>query len=186
MAQATSRAAFQVQVIPATEIDPGEAVALANAAFSVHPLVTGPRATLDSFPDECPPGARIITVVADGQTVGMAMVAAAKVEMFGFSPDVAPRIQEKGIPGQKDLYFGIASVHPANQGQGIGRTLLQHAEVLARAEGFERVVLTTVRELGNVEYYERAGYTVVDAENFPPGHYSIPITHESCLLVKQL
>ncbi len=186
MAGATSGAALHVEVIPVTEIDLGEAVDLANAAFSVHPLVTGPRATLQSFPEECPPGSRIIAVHAGRGMVGMAMIVAAKVEMFGFTTGVAARVTTNGFPGERDLYFGIASVHPDSQRGGVGRTLLHRAESLALAEAFQRVVLTTVRELGNVEYYERAGYEVVDSEVFPPGHYSIPIAHESCLMVKVL
>jgi GNAT superfamily N-acetyltransferase len=106
--------------------------------------------------------------------------------MFGFSPDTETRIAALGYPAPADLYFGIASVHPRAQRRGIGRMLLSRAESLGIEEGFNRVVLTTVRELGNVEYYEAAGYDVVASERFPAGHYSIPVAHESCLMAKSL
>ena len=185
MVRATS-AARTVEVVPATEVDVPRAVALANAAFGVHELVTQPRTSVDLFPEECPPGARLLIVSEGEAMIGMAMIVTAHVEMFGFSEKVAQHVSNLGYPGKTDLYFGIASVHPSGQGKGVGRALLRRTEEVAAQEGFDRVVLTTVRELGSVEYYERGGYTVVASEIFAPGHYSIPVPHESCLMVKSL
>jgi putative acetyltransferase len=64
---------------------------------------------------------------------------------------------------------------PAAQGQGIGGRILEQVEVLARAEGFSRLVLET----GHLHHaawrvYERAGFTrcgpVLD---YPDSGYSV-------------
>jgi ribosomal protein S18 acetylase RimI-like enzyme len=176
--------ALCVEVVPAIEVDVAQAVELANAAFSVHPLVLESRTSVERFAEEYPPGARFLVTHDQAGMVGMAMVASARMELFGFSPDTETKVVAAGYPAPGDLYFGIASVHPRGQRRGIGRALLGGAESLAADEGFRRVVLTTVRELGNVEYYEAAGYEVVASEVFPPGHYSIPVPHELCLMAK--
>ncbi|PUA37618.1 N-acetyltransferase [Paenibacillus elgii] len=60
------------------------------------------------------------------------------------------------------------AVHPAAQGQGIGKRLLQFAEQQARTEGCTSIRLDVFTgNPGAVGMYRRAGYTEVGAIRFP-------------------
>jgi N-acetylglutamate synthase-like GNAT family acetyltransferase len=66
-------------------------------------------------------------------------------------------------------YFGLLSVNPALQRQGLGRGLVGEAENRAKAAGceFMDIVLVNVRtEL--IPMYERLGYAESGLEPFPP------------------
>ncbi|MDU0369614.1 GNAT family N-acetyltransferase [Hymenobacter endophyticus] len=60
-------------------------------------------------------------------------------------------------PGQGQLRF--MAVHPAWQGQGVGRQVLEFLEAAAGQQGLQELVLQA-REAA-VPFYERLGYTVV-------------------------
>jgi ribosomal protein S18 acetylase RimI-like enzyme len=67
----------------------------------------------------------------------------------------------RGTVASADLYW--IAVHPTVQGQGLGRTLLEAAEVWMAREGRTRVyVETATRELyaPTSAFYERCGYEV--------------------------
>jgi ribosomal protein S18 acetylase RimI-like enzyme len=55
------------------------------------------------------------------------------------------------------------AVHPAHQGAGVGRALLEHAEAEARRTGFESLYLYTHEKMTeNLSLYERVGYVEYD------------------------
>jgi ribosomal protein S18 acetylase RimI-like enzyme len=63
------------------------------------------------------------------------------------------------VKGPK-LYLGMFSVSPVLQGKGVGRALLEEAEVLAKQHGCNAITMTVIstrKEL--IGWYERRGYT---------------------------
>jgi GNAT superfamily N-acetyltransferase len=83
-------------------------------------------------------------------------------------------------------YFGLAGVEPQAMNRGLGRLLVGHAETMARADGFPRIALSTVREFGLVDYYARFGYEVVSEREHPVGHWDFVVPHHYCEMVKTL
>lgn len=67
------------------------------------------------------------------------------------------------------LYFGMLTVEPTLQTQGLGKILINHLENVARGYGFKRVRFTVIparTEL--VAFYERRGYKATGKfEPFP-------------------
>jgi ribosomal protein S18 acetylase RimI-like enzyme len=62
------------------------------------------------------------------------------------------------VKGDK-LYLGMFSVSPVLQGKGIGRILLEKAEVIAKQSNCHTITMTVIssrKEL--IEWYERRGY----------------------------
>jgi ribosomal protein S18 acetylase RimI-like enzyme len=58
-----------------------------------------------------------------------------------------------------EVVIDNVAVHPAHQGSGVGRALLEHAEDTARAAGLRSVCLYThERMFENLALYERVGY----------------------------
>jgi len=57
-------------------------------------------------------------------------------------------------------YFGMFSIQPGQQGQGLGRLVLAHAEQLARENWSSRtMVMTVLMQRGDlISWYERRGY----------------------------
>lgn len=57
------------------------------------------------------------------------------------------------------LYFGMLTVNPAIQAQGLGKLLLSHLESVARDKGYKKIRMTVIsvrKEL--IAFYERRGY----------------------------
>ncbi|WP_336776952.1 GNAT family N-acetyltransferase [Paenibacillus sp. MMO-58] len=81
----------------------------------------------------------------------------------------------KGLPwkdqsGDSACIHRLA-VHPEWQGKGIGRTLLQYAELEARCKGCTSIRLDVFTgNPGAVGMYQRAGYAEVGAIRFPMRH----------------
>jgi N-acetylglutamate synthase-like GNAT family acetyltransferase len=67
------------------------------------------------------------------------------------------------------LYFGMLTVEPQIQAQGLGKKILQQIETLARAQNMNQIRLTVLpqrREL--IEFYERRGFCATGkSEAFP-------------------
>jgi GNAT superfamily N-acetyltransferase len=73
-------------------------------------------------------------------------------------------------PRGETCYFGLLSVDPARQGQGLGRRLTQFAEDWARKQGAKAMELRYVdlrEELGRT--YSRMGYVEASREDVPVG-----------------
>jgi ribosomal protein S18 acetylase RimI-like enzyme len=67
--------------------------------------------------------------------------------------------------GEDDEGFFVdnVAVAPSHQGSGVGRTLLESAEVAARDAGFESIYLYThERMVENLALYSRIGYSEYD------------------------
>jgi ribosomal protein S18 acetylase RimI-like enzyme len=57
------------------------------------------------------------------------------------------------------IYFGMLTVGPSLQGQGLGKKLLEHIELIARHEGMRFIRMTVLpqrKEL--IAFYERRGF----------------------------
>ena len=67
-----------------------------------------------------------------------------------------------GVTDEGFLLENVA-VHPARQGTGLGRALLEHAETVARRAGQESLYLYTHELMTeNLELYRRVGYVEYD------------------------
>jgi ribosomal protein S18 acetylase RimI-like enzyme len=78
-----------------------------------------------------------------------------------------------------EAYFGMFSVRPGEQGQGVGRQVLAEAEHLARDEwGATAMIMTVLAQRAElIAWYERRGYRRTGEQRpFPYGdkRYGIP------------
>lgn len=63
------------------------------------------------------------------------------------------------VPQTLSLYVRSMAVHPTARGQSIGKTLLNHVEGYARAQGCNRLYLSTTPFLTDaIRLYERFGF----------------------------
>ncbi len=163
---------LELRVIPAAELDLAATVDVVNAAFRRHAILSEGRTSLEDIAEELWPDCRFLQVFDGDRLVGTASI----------TPGVSAPADPEEFPGidiPRSLYFGMAAVSPARMGGGIGARLLAEAERIAREEGFERVILTTLEEMGNVVYYERFGYHTLFVRALPAGHWGLTIpTHE--------
>jgi ribosomal protein S18 acetylase RimI-like enzyme len=61
--------------------------------------------------------------------------------------------------GDEGFFVDNVAVHPSQQGSGVGKALLEHAESAARAAGFDSIYLYThERMVENLALYTRIGY----------------------------
>jgi ribosomal protein S18 acetylase RimI-like enzyme len=61
------------------------------------------------------------------------------------------------------FFVDNVAVDPSHQGSGVGRALLEHAEVEARRAGFDSICLYTHEKMTeNLAYYSRIGYVEYD------------------------
>lgn len=163
----------ELRILGADEVDLAVTVDVVNAAFATYEFLSEPRTSMDGhgIEDEIHPGCRFLQVFHGGELVGTACV----------TPGATADVNSEEFPGidlTSSLYFGLAGVRPDRMGDGIGRQLVAEAERIARSEGFERIILTTIEEMGNVAYYERFGYRSVFVRELPVGHWGLTIpTH---------
>lgn len=112
-------------------------------------LLTGPRTGEDEIAGLiADPESRFVLAEQNGALVGCALV------------------QKDG----EDGYFGMFSVDPAAQAQGLGKKLLAACEKAARAEWNSRAMGMVVINLRSelIAWYERRGYTLTgNREPFP-------------------
>jgi GNAT superfamily N-acetyltransferase len=132
----------------ATADDIPEIVRVINAAYQVEEFfVVGPRTHEGEIRSKMDtPGVGFL--VSDGVT-GL-LAASILVEVRG----------ERG-------YFGMLSVDPARQREGLGRRLVHGAEAHCRAAGctaMDLVIVNLRTEL--VPYYERFGYRITGTQQF--------------------
>jgi ribosomal protein S18 acetylase RimI-like enzyme len=91
-----------------------------------------------------------------------------------------------------DCYLGMLTVDPGRQNEGLGRSMLAHAEQVARASGCARMRMTVIdlrEEL--IAWYERRGYARTGkTEPFPSAdpRFGVPKVADLrfCELVKSL
>lgn len=81
------------------------------------------------------------------------------------------------IEKEYQLYLGMLTVSPELQNSGVGKKLLQQAEIYASALGLSKIVMTVIsvrEEL--ISWYKRRGYVDTGArEPFPASDVHIPI-----------
>lgn len=76
-------------------------------------------------------------------------------------------------PEADHLLVVNVAVSPDHQGQGLGRTLLAHAEAVARSLGLGELRLyTSVHLTGNVRLYQHVGYRI-DREEVASPHLGV-------------
>lgn len=192
--------AVTIELVPFAAIDPPALVALINDAYLRYEILAAPRISLADFLDEAQPDSEFLIARASGQTVGCAMVypadryfaatASATHGPMGIAeapctPDPESAVPFDGRLGDA-LYFGLAAVRRGTQNSGIGQQLVANAEAIARKRGAARVVLTTLREFGLIDYYARFGYRLVGAREYPAGHWAITVPHAHCYMEKVL
>lgn len=82
------------------------------------------------------------------------------------------------VEKEQQLYLGMLTVSPELQNSGLGKKLLQQAEVHAQVLGLPKIVMTVIsvrEEL--IAWYKRNGYVDTGArEPFPASDVHIPIT----------
>lgn len=71
---------------------------------------------------------------------------------------------------QDHLWIENVCVLPAQQGKGVGKTLLHHAEQMAQRAGrYETRLLTNAAFEANIALYERLGYVITEREPYMGG-----------------
>lgn len=75
----------------------------------------------------------------------------------------AVRVWPVRVGGALALLLGPIAVHPTRQGEGLGALLIYRCLELARAEGWERLML-----VGDAPYYGRFGFERLDGVEMPP------------------
>jgi ribosomal protein S18 acetylase RimI-like enzyme len=123
---------------PATTADVSSLTELVNAAYGhyVDRLGGPPRPMTDDYAQVVQTH-RVTVAERGGEIVGLIVLALDDTEVT----------------------IDNVAVHPAQQGTGVGRALLEHAEEVARREGFRRLHLYThERMTENLALYGRIGY----------------------------
>ena len=82
------------------------------------------------------------------------------------------------IEKETHLYLGMLTVSPELQNSGIGKKLLQQAEIFAVVKGLSKIVMTVISVRDElILWYERHGYKDTGKrEPFPHSDDHIPIT----------
>jgi ribosomal protein S18 acetylase RimI-like enzyme len=127
---------------PASAADAARLTELVQAAYGhyVERLGGPPRPLTDDYADVVR-SQRVVVAERSGQIVGLIVLQASEE---GFVVD-------------------NVAVDPAHQGTGVGRALLEHAELAARREGFDAIHLYThERMTENLALYRRVGYVEYD------------------------
>jgi Predicted acetyltransferase len=98
---------------------------------------------------------------AQAQEAGRLLVAVDEGTVVGF-------VRLEVLDGA--LHVEQVTVTPEHGGRGIGRRLMLAAEELARERGYDRMTLTTFRDVPfNGPFYESLGWQVLPADGLTPG-----------------
>ena len=131
-----------VSLRPATEADVPRLSELVRAAYEryVERLDGPPRPMTDDYA-EVVRTHEVTVAERDGEILGLVVLG---VDDEGFFVD-------------------NVAVDPSHQGMGVGRALLEHAELAARRAGFDSIYLYTHERLvENLALYSRIGYVEYD------------------------
>jgi ribosomal protein S18 acetylase RimI-like enzyme len=131
-----------ISLRPTTAADVPRLSDLVRAAYAhyVERLGAAPRPMTDDYA-EVVRTHRVIVAERGGEIVGLVVLG---VDDEGFFVD-------------------NVAVDPWHQGIGVGRTLLEHAEVAAREAGFDSIYLYTHERMSeNLALYSRIGYVEFD------------------------
>jgi GNAT superfamily N-acetyltransferase len=168
-----------VQVFPSRDVDLAAMTALVNAAFAVYPFLPFERTSIEGLAEEIGDDGDVLWLESGGQPLACALIRPSLSVDWG---EHAPF----GVNAADALYLGLVCVDPGSMRHGLGRHIVTEAERIARERGFDRIVLGTVREMGNVGYYERVGYRVIGSDVLPAGHWGMTIDHDYCAMEKHL
>lgn len=168
-----------LRLVSAACADHVRLAALINAAFGVYPFLTVERTSPEGLAEELGDTGEIILAEAGGELLGCAMIRPST--HVGWEPAGASDAR-----ADVAMYLGLVSVKPGQMRNGLGRRLVAEAERIAAERSFRQVVLGTLVEMGNVDYYERLGYRTVGHEDLPAGHWGMTIHHRFCGMVKDL
>lgn len=168
---------LSVRLAPPSEADPVALAALINDAYKKYPFMRESRTSPDGLEAEMVGGDLILASEASG-LLGCALV---RPSLDG---DWLEGTEDHRHPGS--FYFGLAAVSRVAQGRGVGRKLVAEAERLGVERNFQRMVLTTLEEMGNVRYYNLLGYRSVASRAFEAGHWGMAIPHSYHVMVKDL
>ena len=150
-----------------------------NAAFSVYSFMHGDRTSPEGVAEEEGETGRFIVVRSTGELAACAMIRP--------SLDVHSEAGTEDAMGDAaTMYLGLVAVQPRLRKLGLGRRIVAAAEQAALAMGFTKMTLGTLREMGNVEYYEVLGYQVTSEQVFEAGHWAVEMPHHFCMMVKAL
>lgn len=135
---------------PATAADVPRLTELVQAAYGhyVERLDGLPRPMTDDYADVVR-SHRVTIAERDGEIVGLIVL---------------------GV-GDEGFVIDNVAVDPSHQGSGIGRSLLEHAEVAARRAGFDSIYLYThERMTENLALYSQIGYVEYDRRPVGEAH----------------
>jgi ribosomal protein S18 acetylase RimI-like enzyme len=127
---------------PATVADVARLAELVRAAYQhyVDRLGGPPRPMTDDYA-EVVRAHRVIVAERGGEIAGLIVL---------------------GV-GDEGFFVDNVAVDPSHQGIGVGKTLLEHAEIAARDAGFDSIYLYThERMVENLALYSRIGYVEYD------------------------
>lgn len=173
-------AADAINLIPATDADVPQVVALMNRAYrghatslawtTEHGYITGDRTTEALLRED------------------MAASPAASLMLWRDAGDGGLKGCVWLEPlGEGVWYLGSLAVDPDRQNGGLGRTLLDAAEQWIAAQGGRRVRMTVVNvRAGLIAWYERRGYRATGETNpFPYGdnRFGMPQRDDLCFVV---
>jgi ribosomal protein S18 acetylase RimI-like enzyme len=139
-----------VALRPATAADVPRLSELVRAAYGhyVERLGGPPRPLTDDYV-EVVRTHRVIVAERGGEIVGLVVLGA----------------------GDEGFFVDNVAVDPSHQGIGVGRALLEHAEVAAREAGFDSIYLYThERMVENLALYSRIGYVEFDRRPHGEAH----------------
>jgi ribosomal protein S18 acetylase RimI-like enzyme len=134
----------------ATAADVATLKELVQAAYGhyVERLGRPPRPMLDDYAEHVR-GQRVTVAEREGQILGLLVLG----------------LDDEGF------FVDNVAVDPSQQGTGVGKALLQHAEAAARSAGFHSIYLYThERMVENLALYSRIGYVEYDRRPHGTAH----------------
>jgi ribosomal protein S18 acetylase RimI-like enzyme len=138
---------------PATEADVPRLTALVRSAYGHYvERIGGPPGPMTEDYADVVRSYQVTVAERDGETVGLVVMG----------------VDDEGF------FIANVAVDPSNQGGGVGRALLEHAERAARRAGFDSVYLYThERMTENITLYTRIGYIEYDRRPVDQGTHLV-------------